>query len=72
MCEAMAQNVLNELYKAHGLYRTPALNDKLYCNFKGFGRIENLKEYPNIKALFLEGNCFETLEDLSPLKSFKC
>jgi len=60
MCAAMTKDVLKELCKTHDLYRTPALNDKKYCNFKGFGRIKNLEEYSIVEALFLEGDSFET------------
>jgi len=60
MYAAMTKDVLKELCKTYDLYRTPTLNDKMYCNFKSFGRIKNLEEYPIVEALFFEGDCFET------------
>lgn len=68
----MTRQVLLDLCKEHKLYRTPALNDKLYLNFKGFTRIENLEEYTDLRALFLEGNALDSLEGLSALKELRC
>lgn len=72
MCACMTKAALIEICKNNGLYRTPSLNDKLYCNFKGFSQIAGLEEYVNLKALFLEGNVLESLEGLPPLKELKC
>lgn len=59
--------------KASQGYKTPSLNDTLYCNFKGIGSLGcGLDDYVNVKALFLEGNVLETLEGLPPLKQLKC
>jgi dynein assembly factor 1 len=68
----MSRSVLLDICKEHKLYRTPSLNDKLYCNFKGFTSIENLEEYTELRALFLEGNALESLEGLSALKELRC
>lgn len=68
----MTKQCLLELCKEHKLYRSPALNDKLYLNFKGFTRIENLEEYTGLRALFLEGNALDSLEGLPSLPELKC
>ncbi|GLC39430.1 Leucine-rich repeat-containing protein oda7 [Pleodorina starrii] len=72
MCACMTKEALLEICKQNQLYRTPSLNDKLYCNFKGFSHIACLDDYVNLKALFLEGNVLESLEGLPPLKELKC
>ena len=72
MSHIMSKATLVALCKEHGLYKTPSLNDKLYLNFKGFSRIENLEEYTALKALFLEGNALESLEGLPALPELKC
>lgn len=68
----MTKSVLQDICKDHKLYKTPSLNDKLYCNFKGFAKIENLEEYTELRALFLEGNALESLEGLPQLKELRC
>lgn len=68
----MTKEALKTICKENDLYRTPSLNDKLYCNFKGFGHIENLDEYCNLRALFLEGNVLENLDGLPELKELRC
>lgn len=72
MAHIMSKATLQALCKEHKLYKTPELNDKLYLNFKGFSRIENLEGYTCLKALFLEGNALETLEGLPSLPELKC
>ena len=37
-------------------YRTPELNEKLYLHFKGFGKMQNLEQFTNLKCLYFEGN----------------
>ncbi|PNH10461.1 Leucine-rich repeat-containing protein ODA7 [Tetrabaena socialis] len=69
---AMTKEALLDICKQNDLYRTPSLNDKLYCNFKGFSEIACLEEYINVKALFLEGNVLESLDGLPTLKELKC
>ena len=68
----MTKQALLDICKDNQLYRTPSLNDKLYCNFKGFASIENLEEYTALKALFLEGNVIESMDGLSHLKELRC
>lgn len=68
----MTRAALLDICKTLKLYRTPSLNDKLYCNFKGFTRIGGLEEYTNLKALFLEGNALASLEGLPPLPELRC
>lgn len=68
----MDKKTLLAICKANDLYRTPGLNDKLYLNFKGFTRIENLEEYTGLKALFLEGNALDSIEGLPTLPELKC
>ncbi len=68
----MTRSALLDICKEHKLYRTPSLNDKLYCNFRGFTNIDGLDEYTNLRALFLEGNAIEVLENLSALKELRC
>ena len=53
------------------LYKTPELNDVLYCNFKGFSAIGGLDRYTALKALFLEGNCLSSLLGL-PFSRLSC
>eukprot|EP00775_Hariotina_reticulata_P005377 gene5377-5612_t len=68
----MTRETLRDLCTQHKLYRTAHLNDKLYLNFKGFTQIENLEEYINLKAIFLEGNALQSLEGIPPLEQLKC
>jgi dynein assembly factor 1 len=68
----MNRETLRQICAEQKLYRTPALNDKLYCNFKGFVSIGGLEEYTGLKALFLEGNALDTLEGLPELKELRC
>ena len=68
----MTHASLLDACKEHDLYRTPYINDKLYLNFKGYARIENLEEYTGLKALFLEGNAFETLDGIPTLPLLRC
>lgn len=68
----MTKASLLEICKVNKLYRTPALNDKLYCNFKGYTRISNLEPYTALKALFLEGNALDSFDGLPYLEELKC
>ena len=68
----MTQQSLRDICKEHKLYRTPNLNDSMYCNFKGFTNIDNLAEYTALKALFLEGNALDSLEGLPALAELRC
>ena len=64
----MRKEALLDLCKRHSLYRTPALNDKLFANYQAFTEIANLEEYTGLKALFLEGNALVALTGLPPLQ----
>lgn len=68
----MTPEALRAVCREHKLYQTPRLNDRLYCNFKGFHRIEGLEEYCGLKALFLEGNALESLDGLPELPELRC
>ena len=68
----MTQSALRAICAEHKLYRTPALNDALYCNHKGFAHLDNLEAYCNLKALYLEGNVLRSLEGLPLLQELKC
>lgn len=68
----MSQSALRAICVEHKLYRTPALNDALYCNHKGFTALANLEPYTGLKALYLEGNALRSLEGLPPLAELKC
>jgi dynein assembly factor 1 len=71
----MTKQALLQVCKDHassGCYRTPALNDRLYLNFKGFINIGNLEEYTGLRALFLEGNAISSLEGLPHLPELRC
>ncbi|KAG1675504.1 hypothetical protein FOA52_001803 [Chlamydomonas sp. UWO 241] len=68
----MTPSVLKQICKDTQLYRTPALNDKLYLNFKGFTQISSLEEYTGLKALFLEGNAIDSIEGLPALPELRC
>jgi dynein assembly factor 1 len=45
-------------------YRTPSLNEKLYLHYKGFGKIQNLEEFTELKCLYIEGNAISKVEGL--------
>lgn len=64
--------LIQELCKQHQLYQTPYLNDKLFLHFKGFREIKNLVLYTELKALWLEGNLIERIENLDYLTKMRC
>ena len=68
----MTPEALVAVCKERSLYRTPSLNETLYCNFKGFTGIASLEAYTNLKALYLEGNAIDSLTGLPLLESLKC
>ena len=68
----MTQSALRAICAEHKQYRTPSLNDNLFCNHKGFTRLAALEEYVNLRAIYLEGNALRSLEGLPPLAELKC
>lgn len=58
--------------KAHKLYQTPALNDRLYANFRGFTELGGLEAYTGLRSLFLEGNSLGSVDGLPPLPELRC
>lgn len=61
----MTQKKIVEICDKNGLYRTPAVNDKIYLHYKGFNKIQNLEAYTGLKCLYLEGNGFVRIEGLT-------
>ena len=68
----MSSEVLRDLCKKHDLYRTPELNDLLYCNLQGFRKIANLEPYTGLVSLFLEGNAISSLDGLPFMPKLRC
>jgi dynein assembly factor 1 len=63
----MSTEVVSEICKAKGGFRTPELNEQLYLHFGGFVKIECLDEFVNCRCLWLENNGITTIENLEPL-----
>lgn len=72
MAAEMSASALRAVCAEHKGYRTPALNDALYCNHKGFARLANLEPYTGLKALYLEGNALRSFDGLPLLADLKC
>ena len=68
----MSPNVLRGICIERDLYRTPELNDTLYCNLKGFRKIANLEPYTGLASLFLEGNAIASLDGLPFMPQLRC
>ncbi len=58
----MSKEEIKRVALKHGGYATPSLNDQLYLHYKGYQRIENLEEYTNLKALWLDSNGLQTID----------
>lgn len=61
----MTKEVLVQACKANKGYAPPHLNDQIYLHCKGFMKIENLEEYTELKALWLEQNSIADLSGLA-------
>lgn len=71
MCDSFRFPALAAACKENDGYETPSLNDKLYLHFGGFHKIENLDEYVNLKALWLDSNAIAKIENLSHLTELR-
>lgn len=72
MALEMSKQLLKKMCKdTAGCYSTPSVNDKLYLHYKGFRKIENLEEYINVKAIWLEGNGLPKLEGLEAMTQLR-
>ncbi len=58
---SMSKDEIKKVALEHGGYATPSLNDQLYLHYKGYQSIENLEEYTNLKALWLDSNGLQTI-----------
>jgi len=69
----MTAAALKSICKELKQYNTPELNDKMYLHYKGWQDIEPcLGAYFNCKALWLEGNGLDRLQNLEKLTQLKC
>jgi len=71
MTEMTKKSVL-EACVSNGLWRNPAINDKLYLQYQGYHEIRNLEAYTAVKALWLEGNGLAKVENLGHMKELRC
>ena len=67
----MSKKYLKALCLERELYSTPSLNEILYLHFHGFHNIENLDEYVNVCALFLENNLITHISGLDSLTKLR-
>ena len=67
----MTEALVSQICKDKGFYRSPSLNEKLYLHFTGFLKIQNIENFCNCKALWLENNSISTIENLEPLRELK-
>jgi hypothetical protein len=63
----MTKDVLVKSCKENGGYRQPHLNDQLFLQCRGFCEIGNLEEYTNLKALWLDQNAIQSIENVGHL-----
>uniref|UniRef100_A0A336M5X9 Dynein axonemal assembly factor 1 homolog n=1 Tax=Culicoides sonorensis TaxID=179676 RepID=A0A336M5X9_CULSO len=68
----MTKKTILESCIKNKLYRLPHLNDVLYLHFQGYGAIENLEEYTELKCLWLESNAISEIKGLDNQKHLKC
>lgn len=68
----MTKDTIRKICKEAGLYHKPLLNEKLYLHRRGFKLIENLDEYTEVRALWLNGNSLRRVCNLHPLSKLKC
>lgn len=61
----MTKDTLRVLCELNDLYSFADLNEKLLLQFKGFLQIENLEEYVNVKAIWLNNNALTKIENLT-------
>jgi len=71
MTEMTKKSVLDACVE-NGLWRNPAINDKLYLQYQGYHEIKNLEAYTAVKALWLEGNGLARVENLGHMKELRC
>lgn len=65
MCVTLSMTPLSLTY-------TKYICGRRYAHFQGFQRIEGLKPYVNLKALWLESNGLMKIENLASLTSLRC
>ena len=68
----MTKRGIRKIALEHSGFSTPSLNDQLYLHYKGYQKIENLEEYCNLKALWLDSNGIEKIENLNTLTILRC
>lgn len=69
---AMTRTRLRQICKENELYRTPELNDNLFCNLQGFTTIAGLEVYTGLRSLFLDGNALSDLSGMPRLLHLRC
>ncbi|OWA54466.1 Dynein assembly factor 1, axonemal [Hypsibius exemplaris] len=67
----MTKESLLKICRELKLYSTPALNDILYLNHRGFMRIENLDAYTGLRCIFLGSNGIQRIENFNHLTDLR-